>query len=684
VIGATAAVIRKELRSLVSLPHTYAIACAFLAISGIFFVTFFVQSNLPDLEQYYSNIATTLLVLAPIIAMRSFAEERRAGSLDITLSWPVPRTALVVGKYLVNLAYTWILLSIAWLYVRLLLGMGEMEVGKAVAGFVGILLLAAALSALALAVSARAASPTGAAFLGFGLLLGLWTLQFANRMLGPAGRRIADISPANHLEAAARGVIDGGDVAYFLTCVVIGLGFAVHALERQRPGVTRTLSRRSGARLAMVGAVGVLLLGAGSSVEAQADLTPTKRFTITRQTKLIAGRVHSPVHVTGFIDPDGPGAVEMKALVRQYRTAHVPIELEIVDPDAQPGRARANGVSRYGQLLVKIGDRQELVPDVTEIGLTSAILRLTRDKPAEACFTVGHGEPDINDTRPGGYELFAVYLRQLGYAPEQLALGAPGGSERLSRCAVVIAAPRIPLLASELAMLQSYVQGNGRLIIMSDPDDATRGQLNELLRPFGLAIGAGQIRDRSSLADDPTSVVAFSYPSESPPIRDLKRDGIPVLFVAPHPIEKPTSGELVDPMVPQTVVPLIASSSQSTVAGSSASGPFDLAALYDASEVSQQAGSAMLTVSRLAVVGSSAVASNRLIDNFGNRDFATGLVQWVGRETDVISAGRAFGGVRKIVLTRDRRDHLVRSGIVFPALAVLIPMPVTLLRLRRG
>ena len=679
-IGATIAVVRKELGSLVSLPHTYAIACAFLAISGIFFVTFFVQSNLPDLEQYYSNIATTLLVLAPIIAMRSFAEERRAGSLDITLSWPVPRTALVVGKYLVNLAYTWILLSVAWLYVRLLVGMGEMEVGKALAGFVGILLLAAALGALALAVSARAASPTGAAFLGFGLLLGLWTLQFANRMLGPAlGRRVADISPANHLEAAVRGVIDGADVAYFLTCVVIGLGFAVHALERQRPGVTSMVSRRSGARLAVVGAVGVLLLAAGSSVEAQADLTPTKRFTITRQTKEIAARVKSPVYVTGFVDPDGTGAIEMKALVRQYRTAHIPIELEIVDPDAQPGRARAGGISRYGQLLVRIGDRTELVPDVTEIGLTSAILRLTRDKPAVACFTVGHGEPDVNDTRPPGYEVFAAYLRQLGYASEPLALGAPGGADRLGQCTVVIAAPRIALFPSELSMLQSYVGGNGRLVIMGDPDDATRGQLNDLLRPFGMAFGQGEVRDRSSLADDPTSVVAFSYPSESPPIRDLKRDGIPVLFVAPHPIEVATTGD-----VARSVSPLVSSSSHSSIPGSSASGPFVLAALYDASQVSQQAGSALLTTSRLAVVGSSALASNRLIDNFGNRDFVTGLVQWVGRETDVISAGRSFGGVRKIVLTKDRRDHLVRSGIVFPALALLIPMPVALLRLRRG
>jgi hypothetical protein len=132
------------------------------------------------------------------------------------------------------------------------------------------------------------------------------------------------------------------------------------------------------------------------------------------------------------------------------------------------------------------------------------------------------------------------------------------------------------------------------------------------------------------------------------------------------------------------VVPLVSSSSQSSIVGNPTPGPYVLAALYDASAVSEQEGSATLTVSRLAVVGSSAVASNRLIDNFGNRDFATGLVQWVARETDVISAGRSFGGVRKIVLTRDRRDHLVRSAIVFPALALMIPMPVALLRLRRG
>jgi hypothetical protein len=319
------------------------------------------------------------------------------------------------------------------------------------------------------------------------------------------------------------------------------------------------------------------------------------------------------------------------------------------------------------------------VPDVEEVSLTSAILRLTRERPALACFTVGHGEPDINDTRPDGYDGFAAYLRQLGYGTEQLALGAPGAPARLERCTVVIAGPRIPLLPAELALLSDHVRNRGRLVIMADPDDAARAQLNELLRPYGMAFGAGTVRDRSSLADDPASVVAFSYPSESPPIRDLKRDGIPVLLVDPHPLEKATGGEAAE-----SVTPLVASSSHSNIPGNEAGGPFVLAALFDASAVSNQPGGAQLVTSRFGVVGSAGIASNRLIDSFGNRDFVTGLVQWVGRENDVISAGRTYGGVHKVVLTKARRDTLVRSGIVFPALAFLVPMPVALLRLRRG
>ena len=77
-------VLRRELRSLIASPQTYFIAAGYFIISGIFFVNLLVTTQVPDLQRYYNNVATTLVVLVPIIAMRSFAEERKAGSLSLT------------------------------------------------------------------------------------------------------------------------------------------------------------------------------------------------------------------------------------------------------------------------------------------------------------------------------------------------------------------------------------------------------------------------------------------------------------------------------------------------------------------------------------------------------------------------------------------------------------------------
>ena len=172
-------VLRREMRALLALPQTYAIAAAYLLISGIFFVNILISTQSPDLGQYYSNIASTLIVLFPIVAMRSFAEERKSGTLDLSLSWPVSRAGLVMGKFVANTLFVWILTSVVWIYVRILSGLASVDMARTTGGFIGMLLLGMAFSALALMVSARTASPTAAAFVGFGLLLLLWILDYA-------------------------------------------------------------------------------------------------------------------------------------------------------------------------------------------------------------------------------------------------------------------------------------------------------------------------------------------------------------------------------------------------------------------------------------------------------------------------------------------------------------------------
>ena len=211
------------------------------------------------------------------------------------------------------------------------------------------------------------------------------------------------------------------------------------------------------------------------------------------------------------------------------------------------------------------------------------------------------------------------------------------------------------------------------------PGSDARSQLNDVLRSFGLTFGPGVASDRSALAGDPASVVAYAYPSEHPVTRILKRDNIPTLLVEPSPVERANA-------LPEqaSLVPLVATSSHSRLPDGT-KGPFTLAAVADWSAVTAgPVGSPGLSRRVVAAVGSVEPATNRLLGAFGNHDLVSGLVQWIARDDDLIASGRSFGGVDQLLLTSADRRSLVRSGVVLPTVAAAVPLPVALRRLRRG
>jgi ABC-type transport system involved in multi-copper enzyme maturation permease subunit len=676
-------VLRRELRGLVRLPQTYALAGAYLLISGIFFVNILVSTEVADLASYYSNIANTLLVLVPVVAMRSFAEERRTGALDISLAWPTSRTGLVLGKFAANTVFVWLLAGVVWLYFSLVGNMASIDASRTAGGFIGLLLMGMAFSSLALMVSARAASTTAAAFLGFGLLLFLWILEYAPGWIGDGLRSLA---PASHFEAFPRGVVYGADVAYFLAVTGLGLGLAVAALNRDRPGRTsRSLVQRG----AVVGLV--LGLGAGgtalaSDVDAKVDLTPDTRNTLTDATRKVLRRVQAPIRLTGFAQPFSPEEAQFRALVKQYRAAGADVSSRQLDPDVQPAGARQAGVTLYGEILVEIGDRREVIDGATEGALTSAIHRLGTTASLRACFTVGHGERSITDESRLGLSSIATLLRsRLFYEVKTVALAVPGAAEELARCTLVlVAGPQVPFLPAELALLADYGRGNGRLVVLADGTLGPRDQLNELLAPWGVAYGPGLVSDLSALAGDRASVVSSDYPSSSPATTRLKDHDVPVVFVnsAPVTVAGANDDAYVSPLVLSSPKSWLADTPDGPRVGSQ-DGPFTLAALVDLSRVGGGEQPA-IDRTRVGVVGSVEVAANRGLELLGNGEFVLALVQWVARDDDLVAAVPSSTGLYKLVLTDGQRNRLIRQGIALPSLAVLLPLPFALLRLKRG
>jgi ABC-2 type transport system permease protein len=679
------AVWRRELNSLLVLPQTYAIACAYFVVSGIFFVTLLNTSHVPDLEQYYSNIATTLIVLAPIVAMRSFAEERSTGSLEIFLAWPVSRLATVLGKFSVNVLFTWMLLSISWVYVRILSGFAHIETTKQLSGFIALLLLALAFNAVSLAISATATSVAGGAFFAFLVLLGSWTLQWVDGW--PLAKSLATFSPARRIQAAEQGVIYPSDLAYFAVVTAVGLILTVALLERSR-GSTRRRNTIRVVSAAVAAATLITVPGvAFAHSNGQWDLTPGQRYTLTTLSKNIITRVHAPVALDAFVDPKSAEAVQIRNLVRRYEAAGLRTSFNVIDPDAQPGRMRLLGVKGYGQLLVGLNGKTELVDHFGEVAITTAIYHLSRPQPPRACFLFGHGERSITDTSAGGYSGLGSRLHQLGYDTTELALAAPGGDAVLASCTLlVVGGGTVPYLPDEVERLHRF-GAQGRLLVLAEGGQTPPDIANTVLPNKEFSVGPGVVRDPSSLRTDPTSVVAFDYPSESPVTADLRQEKVPVVFVGAHPVTVTEDPDSRDQASATTIV-------RTSAGGSLTNGPdskqhYGLAATADRSGIAPgtgpgDAGKPVISRSRVALVGGADVAANKYIGILGNADFVTGLVQWVAEDVPIIGAGRDPGGVRELHLTAGQQRQVVRKAVALPGFAAIVPLPLVLLRLKRG
>ena len=674
-----AAVLRRELLSLVLLPQTYAIAAVYVVVSGVFFVSLLGTSGTPDLERFYSNLAATLVVLVPIIAARGLAEERARGSLDVTLSWPLSRLGLVLATFTANVLFAWALVSTSWIYVRILSHYGSVEVGKQAAGYVALLALAAAFSAVALAISARSPSVAGGAFLAVLVLLAGWSVQYADRW--PLGRTLAALSPARRIESAEQGVLYPADLAYFAVVVIIGLAVTLALLDRQR-GLPK---RRYLRRLALCAAVTAVIAagaGIGGRLPGQVDLTPTQRFTLTGASRDVGRAVHGPIQVLAFVDPSSPEAVQIRNLVRRYRAAGVGLSLDVVDPDRQPGRMKELGVSGYGQLLVRVGGHQELVDHFGEIALTSAIYRAGRDHVRQACFTIGHGERRIDDDSPNGYRGLAASLSGIGYASRPIALAATGAAAELAGCdEVIVPGGAGPFETDEAALVADYLHHGGRMAVLAEGGSTDPASVNRLLADFGVELRPGTVHDAVSLAGDPASVVALDYPSDSPVTTALAGAQRPTLVVGAQEIAVHTGGGPRADAAGDSVTPLLQTSPAAWVGDAADQTARRIVAVaIDRSAVAGREESR----TRVAVVGSVEVGANRFLPRFANNALLSSLVQWTAAEPEILGAGRDPGGVRKIELTGADQADIVRRAVVFPALAAIVPLPVVVRRLKRG
>jgi ABC-2 type transport system permease protein len=178
--------------------------------------------------------AIILLMIMPLVTMRSFAEEKRNKTLSLLISSPLSMTEIVLGKFLGLFLFVLILVSLLMLMpLSLYLGT-ELDTGKLLSIFLSMLLLLGAFAAIGLYLSSLTDNQTIAAVSTFGALLMLWIIDWVGEMIGDGQSVIAYLSILQHHQSMLEGIFDSSDLAYYLILIITFLVLTIRQLDRER------------------------------------------------------------------------------------------------------------------------------------------------------------------------------------------------------------------------------------------------------------------------------------------------------------------------------------------------------------------------------------------------------------------------------------------------------------------
>jgi len=224
----------KEERAIFSSPIAYATVTVYLLLMGYTFTAVLFLSRTGELVRVFFQAAVLFLLIVPIITMRLLAEERRTGTLELLLTSPIKEIEIVLAKFAAGLTIPVLMLFLTGSYAAVLGVYGDPDWGPIYSGFLGLLLLGAALTAIGLLASGLTSNQIVAAVVAMGTGILLWMIDTLGYLLPePFDTIITHLSLVAHFTPFATGALFLSDVGFFLTIVLAGLFLSVRALARR-------------------------------------------------------------------------------------------------------------------------------------------------------------------------------------------------------------------------------------------------------------------------------------------------------------------------------------------------------------------------------------------------------------------------------------------------------------------
>jgi ABC-2 type transport system permease protein len=253
------AIYRREMQHYFVSPIAYVVGGVFLGVAGFFYngiLNFMIQQslrmgfeasrfggaphlNVPGMvvQNFFAVLGSLTLFLVPMLTMGVYAEEKKRGTIELLLTSPIRDTSIVLGKFFATLTVYALILVPTLAYQAFLFHYSDPEPTWKIllAGYAGVVLLAAALISLGEFLSSLTENQIVAAVLTFGVFLILWVLDLgAQSTSGGVGAVLKQLSLVRRYNDFTLGVMDLASMIYFVTFALFMVFLTLRSLDSMR------------------------------------------------------------------------------------------------------------------------------------------------------------------------------------------------------------------------------------------------------------------------------------------------------------------------------------------------------------------------------------------------------------------------------------------------------------------
>ena len=504
------AIYKKELRAYLTSMTGYIFMAVLLAVTSLYYVANCLVGGYPVFGAVLSSVYFVLLIIVPVLTMRSMAEEKRQKTDQLLMTAPVSLWKIVLGKYLAMVTIFLIPMAILCLYPLILLQFGSVSLPMAYTAILGDTLFGAACLGIGLFLSALTESQVIAAVLTFGVLFFLNMASGIANVIGASGA-VASVLNALCIYQPfinfVQGMFDLTGVLYYVTVIILSLFLTVQLMQKKH-GTYR-------ASMVVFGCVAAVLVnliaGKLPSQYLKYDVSDQKLFTTGDRTAEIVKGLDEDITLY-LIAQQGSEDATLQKLLDRYAGLSSHIKVETKDPVLYP-----NFVSRYtsenlseNSVLV-VGQNRSKAVDYYDIyqysmdystyssslssfdgegQITSAIAYVTAEDMPIVYTLTGHDEAELSTTVTSSIEKENIELKSLSLLTEE---AVPEDAK-----AVIIYGAISDISEDEKNKLETYLEQGGQLVMLPGYTDKETPNLDSLLSDYGIALAEGLVLEGDS------------------------------------------------------------------------------------------------------------------------------------------------------------------------------------------